>query len=880
MKWNPIVLVLGLLLGAVFAHSQQTQARKPLPPVNWARARTVDIKHIAIDLRFDWRNRQAYGTTALTLAPMKRTSKIALDAARFTIHSVTLASGKPLQYAYDGGERDDNLEITLDRAYDAGEDLTVNVAYRTNWVNPIDPGSLGGSNGKGLRFSGPTSNDPKKPREIWSSGEPAGNRYWFPGYDAPNDLRTVEFMATVEPPLIAISNGRQVATRTNSDGTRTFHWKTETPHANYQTAFVVGELVAVKQSYEGIELLSYGYPNETEAVAASVVRLPDMIRFFSELTGVKYPYSSYSQVFVQDLPGGMDNLMFSAITENMVDDDRTHADYLYLWDGQEAQSLAGQWFGNLLIPGDWRHGWLNESFARYFDCLFSESKNGHDEAQLWNRLGDLSAYLADWKSGVRRPIVTANYDSAETMTRDNYSFSRGALVLHMLRKHLGEGGWRKSIRQYVKSNAGRSVSTEDFRRAVEEATGEPMDWFFDQWLYRMGHPVFEVTQNYDAAKRQLTLTVKQTQVPAADTDYPQVEFFRGMVEVEIDGRIEPARIEPKAETVLRFAAAQPPKRVNFDYAGDWIKELRFEKSLDDLLHQLQTSADVWSRRQALDELAKLGRNEATPAADRAKIIAGLRQTAMGNSYWRLRMFAISQLQSLLAPATPTAPAAPAAMDDATIAMLLAVIEKDKSWVRMAAINFLGTTRDAKHADLYLRHLGDESDRVINAAAIALGKSKSPRAFDALARLVSKPSWKNQSLMSALVGLRELGDPRGAAIAFQALSDLNLLRWRLPTPPVWDLRVFAAETLAALEQSENAFPMIIERFRNSMTENDLEGMFYNLVLLNKLADSRGQEAFDSLKAKFKDDANIVQAVNQYESQFKSAIAARQDKTAGK
>lgn len=862
------LLLLSMVAGVnfVYAQSEAKTEKKKLPPANWLRPRTIDVKHLAIDLRFDWQKKKAYGTTTITLAPFKRAAKITLDAAQLAINAVTLANGQPLQYVYDGGDRNDNLAITLDREYQAGEDVTVKITYRTNWVNQIDPNNLWGSNGKGLRFSAPTSNDPHKPREIWSSGEPNGNRYWFPGYDAPNDLRTTEFIATVDKPLTAIANGRLINTKENADGTRTFHWKADTPHANYLTSFVVGELVDVQQNYEGIALHNYGYPHEREGIAASVVRLPEMVKFFSDVTGVKYPYPSYSQVFVQDLPGGMDNLMLSTITENMVDDDRTHADYLYLWDGQEAQALAGQWFGNYVVPSDWQHYWLNESFARYFDCLFSEYKNGHDEMQLWNRLGDLNAYLSDWNSGVRRPVVTSNYDSPETMTRDTYSFARGALVLHMLRQHLGEEQWRKALKHYLKTNANQSVATEDFRQAIEAVTGEPMDWFFDQWLYKMGHPIFEVTKTYDAARQQLTLIVKQTQKTDPNDEYPQVEFFQGKVEIEIDGRIEQVWLAPKAENIFAFAAAQQPRLVNFDYDSTWIKELKFEKSLDELLSQLQNSKDVLGKRAALDELGRLAKSEKVLAEDKARIYAAMRSSAVSNSYWRLRLSALSQLQSLLAPASESKPVA---LDDATIAMLLTVIKQDKAWTRMTAINFLAMTRDAKFADLFISHLNDESDRVINAAAIALGKSKSPKAFDALAKLVSKPSWKNQSLMSSLVGLKELGDPRGFDIAFRALSDLKLLRWRLPTPPVWDLRVFAADTIVALGKGEAAYQLIFDRCKKSMAENDLEGIFYNVVLISKLADPRGQEVFDLLKAKFKDDADTMNAVNQYETQFKAA-----------
>lgn len=241
------------------AQEASDEKKKPRP-ANWIRSRTIDVKRIAIDLRFDWRKKQAYGSTAITLSPFNSTNKITLDAGMLTINSITLANGTPLEFEYDGGDKNDGLAITLDRAYKAGEDLTVKIDYSTNCINQTDPNSLGGSNGKGLRFSEPTANDPLKPREIWSMGEPESNRYWFPGYDAPNDLRATEFTATVDKKLTVISNGSLIRTKDNADGTRAFHWKMDTPYANHLTAFVVGEYVDVQQNYAGIDLHNFSYP--------------------------------------------------------------------------------------------------------------------------------------------------------------------------------------------------------------------------------------------------------------------------------------------------------------------------------------------------------------------------------------------------------------------------------------------------------------------------------------------------------------------------------------------------------------------------------------------------------------------------------------------
>ena len=149
---------------------------------------------------------------------------------------------------------------------------------------------------------------------------------------------------------------------------------------------------------------------------------------------------------------------------------------------------------------------------------------------------------------------------------------------------------------------------------------------------------------------------------------------------------------------------------------------------------------------------------------------------------------------------------PIVLDESTLQVILEAIQKNSSWTRAAAIGLLGSTKDARYADLYIRFLNDSSDRVVNAAAVALGKTKSPKAFAALVRLKDKPSWKNQSLISCLNGLKELGDPRGYQIAFKALSDVQSPRWTLATP-VWDYQLTAAQTIVGLGKSSNAYPYV-------------------------------------------------------------------------
>lgn len=836
------------------------------PAVPGARARTVDVKHVAIDLRFDWQKKRALGTTAITLTPLKPTNKITLDAGMLTIQSITHANGASLAFEYDGGDKNDGLAITLDRVYSAKEPLTITIAYHTNWVNASDPNNLAGSNGKGLRFFEPTFTEPKKRKQIWSMGEPESNRYWFPSVDALDDMRTTELTATVEPPLMAISNGRLVETRTNADGTRSFHWRTDVPYANYLTSFVVGEYTDVEQEAEGVKLHSYGYPDEAEAVAASVERLPDMVRYFSKVTGVKYPFSSYTQVFVQDLPWGAGSMIASTLTENMVDDFRTHADYLYLWDGLEAEALASQWFGSLLTARDWRHAWLNRAFSHYFDSLYDEHRNGRENFLLWKRAFDQSTYASDWASGVRHAVVPSDPSKAAEFAVDNTPYLRGALALHMLRKELREDVWWKAIRRYVASNAGRSVTTDDFRKAVDEASGTSMGWFFDQWVYRAGHPIFEVTRSYDTAAKRLVVRVKQAQTLDPKADYPQVELFKGHVDIAIDGRVERVWLAPQTENVFTFSAVSEPKLVNFDHEGTWIKELKFDKGLDELLYQAQNDTDVLGRRWAMGELVKAASKDGASAGDKAKIYDAFRHVILSHVHWRVKATALTQLSGMLAPATATGPAH---LDDATIEMLLTVIRDEKAWTRSAAIAFLGTTRDPRFADLYIDAFRDPSHPVNYAAAIALGQSGSPKAFDALSSYMKVPSWKGENILCGLAGLKALKDPRAEPIALDALSDTSMPRWYLAVSR-WDYRLAAAETLVALGKADVAFPLVLERFKRSMAENDVNDIFSNVFLIATLADPRGKEVFEPLKARFKDDANAMSAVATYEKQLEEAL----------
>ena len=831
---------------------------------DWLLAQTVDVRHLSLTLAFDWSKKQALGTAEITLALTNTTNKIYLDAGLLTINTISL-NEKALQFNYDGSDKKDGLEVVLEKKYAAGEVITLKMNYHTNYENKADPHAIGGSFGKGLRFFLPTSTTPTKHKQIWSNGEPDHNKYWFPCHEDIADIYTTEIIATVEKPLMVISNGSLVDIIENDAHSRTYHYKSARLFPGYLISVVVGEYADIVRNANQIPIHNYGYPEEKEAVAATTVLLPDMMQFIEEKTGYNYPFSQYSQVVVQDypFPGLIGQHTVATMSDNYIDDHGVHEDFKYLWDGVAVQALASQWFGNLIMPAKWDDIWLNNAFAQYFAGLYTAKSNSPYEYLLWYLPFEKGAVLADWEANYRHPIVTDKFPDLAGFTSDNYSKFRGALVLRMLQKEVGEENWWKSIQRYVITNANRQVTTKDFQRAIESTTGASFQWFFDQWIYKTGLPKFEITKDYDELKKQLIINVLQTASRDSSSEYEQVDFFKGKVEIEIDDTVHQVSIAPKAENTFIFSLPQAPGLVNFDYEETWICETIFEKSKEEYLQQLTYSKDVLAKKAALDRLVEIAQDPATTPVYKETILTAFKHEIASPLYWRYRLYALGSLRKIL----------PAPYDSSTISLLLQLINTEKSWLKTSAIFTLGNTKEAQYKDVYIDALNDESDRVINAAAVALGKTKSPEAFEILINLEKKPSWKSQSRISALNGLEQLGDVRAVDFVLRCLADNQSPRWYLATP-VWDYPYAAAYTLVTLGKADLGFPILFDRFKKSLQDNDLNDIFQNVQLIDILKDERAKEMYALLREKFKHEVTVLEVVKNYEQQFLESLKRKQ------
>jgi len=851
VRWSLTVALVSIFSCATLAQTPTStatpaptkRAQRSFPPTQYIPAHDYDQRNIKLDLRFDWEHEQAIGTATITLAPLvKDLRQIDFDAAYMTVSSVKLSSGGTLNFAYDATR--EKLSVALDRPYQPVEEFTVIISYHTNQPPLEKRSNLGGG---GLNFIKPRPDDPTRPRQIWSQGEAEFNHLWFPCFDHPSDFATSEMVATVEKPLSVISNGKLVEVRENSDGTRTFDWKIDEPHATYLTSIIVGDFAPVTGEYDGIPIITNVYSNEVQEGKVTAARLPEMVRFFSEKTGVKYPYAKYAQTTVRDFGGGMENISATTQTDNMIHDARTELDATS--DGLQSHELAHQWFGDLITCRHWSDIWLNESFATYFQAMWDEHSLGHDAFLYLDVRANKESYYETWARGQRRPIVTKNYSEPDAVF-DTYAYPRGGAVLHMLRTILGEDNWWRSINHYLTKYAHQPVETEQFRIAIEETTGQPMDWFFEQWLYKMGHPIFRVTQDYDPAKKSLTLTVTQEQRPDPESQYPQVVYFQTPVDIEIatasDTRIERVQIAAKEEQTFTLAVDSEPLLVNFDYGDMLIKELIFNKTTGQLVYQLAHDQDVLGRIWALQQLATRMNDTKTAGGDRQSIIKAIADTATNDEFWGTRLEAVTSLTG---------------SKEAKDTLLTATRDKNAR-VRARAVSALAATKDPSLATVYQQFLNDPSYAVIRAAAFAFGETKNPSAYNELTKLVDVPSWRETIRASALSGLEALGDKRALGLGFKYSAAGN------PN----GVRASALGLLGATGKDDpRTFALITATFNEGFERRNFALMFGAADALVGLGDERGLAVFQEMSKKAAASQRIVSGLSAFEARLRAKLA---------
>ena len=679
----------------------------------------VDLIHTKLDLKFDWEKQHVIGKAWLTMKPyFYETNTVTLDAKEFDINKINLnGSSSALKYEYDGRR----VTIDLGKTYSKEQEFILEFDYVARPNDGPEGGSAAITSDKGLFFINPLNEDKEKPMQIWTQGETENNSKWFPTVDKPNERCTQEITVTVDDKFETLSNGVLVSSTKNPDGTRSDYWKMDLPHAPYLFMLAIGDYAVVNDKWEGKNVDYYVEHDYKDHARKIFNHTPEMLTFFSEITGVKYPWPKYSQVVCRDyVSGAMENTTAVIFGEFVQKTERELIDNSN--DFIVAHELFHHWFGDYVTCESWANLTLNEGFANYSEYLWFEHKYGKDFADH-HRVNELNGYLGSaFRQGVHPLIHFAHADKEDMF--DAHSYNKGGLVLHMLRSYIGDDAFFAGFKKYLTDNAFTAVEADELRMAFEDVTGRDLNWFFDQWFFGAGHPVYKVDKSYDAANQSLTISIEQTQDPEKS-----VPVFIMPIPVDIydaTGNLSQHEIVVnQRKQSFEIPMSSAPSLIMLDPDGNLLFEKKEEKTGDAYVMQYGKAQSYLGRREAVRNLK--GKPEAQAVFAKA----------LSDNHWSLRQMAVDGVTTTDNPGV--------------VSTLKNLAKNDKhSAVRGAALNKLAEVGDASFATDVEQII--KTEKVYGVIGTALGTLNKLNPTKALASAKNLEGSKNAQILSSVAGI--------------------------------------------------------------------------------------------------------------------------------
>jgi len=469
-------------------------------------AKEFDLIDTKLSLKFDFNEQTVDGEAWIQLKPhFVSSNSLQLDAKKMNIYEVK-SENKDLKF-YNTGEK---LNISLSKVYTKNDTINLYIKYKGNPNKVENKGGVAITDNKGLYFINPKGLDKDKPTEIWTQGEPEQNSCWFPTIDKPNQKSTEQITLTVPTKYKTLSNGLLISQLENNDGTRTDVWKQELPHAPYLFFVGVGNFEVIKDTWRGKEVSYYVEPSYKDTALELFKNTPEMLEFFSKLTGVEYPWDKYSQMIVRDYVSGAMENTGAVIHAEQAMLSKGELSERNTWETVIAHELFHHWFGDLVTTESWANITVNESFANYSEYLWLEYKYGKDRAdEHMQKTKD--AYLnknpKKLNENYEKHLVRYNYSKKDDVF-DVVSYNKGGMILHMLRKYLGDDKFFAGLQNYLKTYKFKSAEAHHLRLAMEEIAGEDLMWFFSQWYFNNGHPKLKVSIENQvlAGQQQIKIT--------------------------------------------------------------------------------------------------------------------------------------------------------------------------------------------------------------------------------------------------------------------------------------------------------------------------------------------------------------------------------------
>ena len=679
-------------------------------PVQSERDRTFDFIHYRVSLNFDLDRKVFRGQNRITLTALAdEAGSIHLDAEEIVIEAAWGERGEALFFE----QSDTGVVVTPSEPFSFGDTAAITVVYR-------------GNNPQGGFFFDDATDD--HPQMVSTDSWPNEAHHWIPLYDYPNDKVTHEFIITVPWGNKVLANGRLVGvTEDEGERTTTWHWSQDLPHATYLFMIAIGPFAVIEDSLGDLPINYWVYPQAEEDARWIFEKTPRMIAFYSDLFDYPYPWAKYDQVTTPHVGGGAEATSATILGDGVIHDRRAEQDFS--WERIIAHEIAHQWWGDLITLREWSHTWLNESFGTYSDYLWTHQEKGADEG-AWDLLGKKNQYLREAQDRYIRPIVFDRYDQPQD-NFDSHTYPKGACILHQLRYLLGDDPFFRTLSTFLNQYAIEPVDTHDFMKTVKEATGRNLDWFFEQFVFKPGHPVFEVNSSWDPEAGEVHVHVSQVQ----DRTHG-VPVFRTPVEIGIvtssGKRVEEIWLSRDHDTFV-FPSQEEPLLVRFDEGNRLLKEWTYPKSREELLFQARND-DVIGREWAVRELGRFGDSPSV-----GEVLAGI---ALDDAFWAVRVAALETLGT-----TPW---------EGTVEVLTTAAEDVNSQVRRTAVRILGERRDPTLVHFFQeRFAADDSYQAQAEALRAIGRTGDRRHLEFLRGALAIPSHQDVIRSAAEWAIEEI-----------------------------------------------------------------------------------------------------------------------------
>jgi len=457
--------------------------------------------------------------------------EVIFDLGDLTIDQVK-ENDRTARFSHTAGR----VTVTLSGAYKRGERCRIEISYH-------------GVPKDGLFIKKNKFGD----RTIFADNWPNRAHHWLAAIDHPYDKATVEFFVTAPDRYDVISNGQLIETRSLQNGTKITHWSERIPIPTYCMVVGAAEFAVINVgSWNHIPVIYYLYPRDRDNGMKDFGRSVQMLELYTNLFG-PYPYEKLAMIQSSTRFGGMENSSAIFYDEKAFNGSGR-------LEGTVAHEIVHQWFGDSVTEADWHHLWLSEGFATYFGNLFFERADGRDRFLELMR-EDRDQYLAVYGKDPRPIYDPSIKDLFRLLNANNYQ--KGGWVLHMLRGVMGDDKFFEGIRDYYRTYRDRNALTEDFQRVMEFHAARPLDWFFKEWIYESGHPVYDAVWRWDETAKELSLRITQRQ---------EKTVFRMPIEVEIKaGNVKKRkRIEvAEREQSFRFKVYSRPTSVAID-PDEWV----------------------------------------------------------------------------------------------------------------------------------------------------------------------------------------------------------------------------------------------------------------------------------------------------------------------